>query len=57
MTNISILLRTEGLEPRFGDFYKNIGKVQVNNENEEKELIGFLTAGLEAYEDWKVNGD
>lgn len=54
MTDISILLRTEEMQPRFGDFYKNIGKVQVDNEDEEKELIGFLVAGINAYEDWRM---
>ena len=53
MTEIDVLIRAN----EYGAIYKNLGKVKVDSVFDEKELIGFLKAGIEAYEDWKVNGD
>lgn len=34
-----------------------LGTVEAESSEEITELINFIKAGIEAYEDWKVNGD
>lgn len=51
----SILIRKDNRD--FSGIMINVGTVQVNNANEEIELIGFLKAAIEAYQDWRINGD
>lgn len=53
MTEVDVLIRAN----EYGAIYKNLGKVKVDSVLDEKELIGFIKAGIEAYEDWKVNGE
>ena len=55
MNDYDILIR-ENME-NYAQLSIKIGTVKVNDKEDFDELIGFIKAGIEAYQDWKVDGE
>ena len=55
MDDYDILIR-QNME-NFAQLSIKLGTVTVDDKEDFEEFIGFIKAGIEAYQDWKVNGD